>query len=249
MSKFSFLKVRLLTVATAFASLSLSIPSSNAAAVTAGCASATECTLQELFDGGTMTVGRLVFSDFSFVEGERNPGSPPQANQMIVSGLGNGLSYDFNDELSLASGGTQFMTFRFTYSVSDLLSQAVLIGYTLTMASFINAGNPGAVEGQLNVRDSLETEGGMALGNALVESVISDSAGVHVLTNLDLIAFPPQSAILVSTVVNAMTQDQIELGVLEQRFTTTIPETETFAMLACGLLMLLALRCTRRRHA
>jgi hypothetical protein len=114
------------------------------------------------------------------------------------------------------------------------------------MASLINAGNPGAIEGQLNVRDTVETPGATGLGNAFVESVISDSAGLNVLNNPDRFVFMSQSAILVSTAVNATTEDQIELGVLEQRFSTSVPELETLGMFACGLAMLLAVRRTRR---
>lgn len=250
MNRIAFLKVG--PLALVISVLWVGAPRADASVLTTGCATATQCTLQELFDGGSITVGRLVFSEFAFVNGERIPGSPPEASQMIVSGLedggvaGNGLGYDFANELSLASGGMQAMTFRFTFQVSDLLSQAVLTGHTLKMAAFINAGNPGAIEGQLNVRDAVETPGAIGLGNAFVESVISDSAGVNILNNPDQVVFMPQSAILVSTAVNATTVDQIELGVLEQRFSTSVPELETLGMFACGLAMLLAVRWTRR---
>jgi hypothetical protein len=255
MTQISFLKVHLLTViAVCVAFISLS-RRAEAAVVTSGCVSVSQCTLQELFDGGSITVGRLVFSDFAFLDGERDPGGPPQATQMIVTGLGDGganpgqgLSYDFDNELSLASGGDQVMTFRFAFSVSDLLSQAVITGHMLNMAAFINAGNPGTFEGQLNVRDTLETSMAIGLGNAFVESVILASAGVNVLNNPDQITFAPQSAVRVSTVVNAMTTDQIELGVLEQRFSTVVPELDTFVLIAGGLAFLLVVRTSRRRR-
>ena len=114
-------------------------------------------------------------------------------------------------ELSMASGGSQFMTFRFAFSVSDLLSQSVITGHTLNMASFINAGNPGTFEGQLDVRDTVETP------TAIVWKCVRrigdlDSVGVNVLNNPNQISFAHQSAIRVSTVVNGMTTDQIELG-------------------------------------
>jgi hypothetical protein len=44
----------------------------------------------QLFDGGSITVGHLVFSDFAFADGSRDPGRPPQATQMIVTGLEDG---------------------------------------------------------------------------------------------------------------------------------------------------------------
>jgi hypothetical protein len=255
MSQISFLKVHFLTAVAVSVALSSLARRAEAAVVTSGCASTSQCTVQELFDGGSITVGRLVFSDFAFIDGERDPGGPPQATQMIVTGLedgganpGQGLSYDFDNELSLASGGNQSMTFRFAFSVSDLLSQSVITGHMLNMAAFINAGNPGTFEGQLNVRDTLETPTAIGLGNAFVESVIIDNAGVNVLTNPDQITFAPQSAVRVSTVVNAMTTDQIELGVLEQRFSTVVPEPESFALIAGGLAFLLVVRICRRRR-
>ena len=255
MSQVSFLKVHLLTIVAVSITLSSFARCAEAAVVTSGCASTSQCTLQELVDGGSITVGRLVFSDFAFIDGERDPGGPPQATQMIVTGLedgganpGQGLSYDFDNELSMASGGSQFMTFRFAFSVSDLLSQSVITGHTLNMASFINAGNPGTFEGQLDVRDTVETPTAIGLGNAFVESVIFDSVGVNVLNNPDQISFAHQSAIRVSTVVNGMTTDQIELGVLEQRFSTAVPEPESFALIAGGFAFLLVVR-TGWRHA
>jgi hypothetical protein len=123
MGQISFLKVHFLTAAAVSVALSSFARLAEAAVVTSGCASTSQCTVQELFDGGSITVGRLVFSDFAFIDGERNPGGPPQATQMIVIGLedgganpGQGLSYDFDSELSLASGGNQSMTFRFAFN-------------------------------------------------------------------------------------------------------------------------------------
>jgi hypothetical protein len=71
---------------------------------------------------------------------------------------------------------------------------------------------------------------------------------VNVLNNPDQITFAPQNAVRVSTAVNAITTDQIELGVLEQRFSTVVPELDTFVLIAGGLAFLLVVRTSRRRR-
>lgn len=229
-------------------------PHANAAVVTTGCVSATACTMDELFGGGSIQVGRLLFDSWSLINADRNPGFPPDPAQMTVGGLedggdnpGPGLRYDFADQLLLASGGLQLMTLKFAFQVSDVFSQSILKDHTVEMVDFINAGNPGKVEGQLNVRDEVKTLLLAPLGTALVESVISDGAGVNVLTNPDSIVFAPQTALAVTTTINGTTQDQLQLEVLEQRFSLLIPEAGTGAMAGFGVaLVLMAARRYRK---
>jgi len=225
------------------------------AIVTTGCAGASSCTMAELASGGTITVNGIRFSNFEITDAVRDPGSPPQESQIIVQGLddggfnpGPGLRYSFDDELTLASGGLQNMTFRFNFTAENTLGTATLIGHTLDMVDFINAGNPGAVEGQLNVRDQVETLGGAILDTALVESVRSDAAMVNVLNNPDVISFAAQDAIRIRTIVNGTTLHQLALETLDQRFSIVVPEPGTATLLGCGIAIMLAgLRLRQRR--
>jgi hypothetical protein len=225
------------------------------AIVTTGCAGASSCTMAELASGGTITVNGIRFSNFEITDALRDPGSPPQESEIIVQGLddggfdpGPGLRYLFDDELTLASGGVQNMTFRFNFTAENTLGAATLIGHTLDMVDFINAGNPGAVEGQLNVRDQVETIGGAVLDTALVESVRSDAAMVNILNNPDIISFAVQNAIRVRTTVNGTTLHQLALETLDQRFSIVVPEPDTATLLSCGIAIVIAgLRLRRRR--
>jgi hypothetical protein len=220
------------------------------AVITTGCAAATSCTLEELANGGTITVDRLLFSNFIITDAVRDPGDPPQAAQIVVEGLedggadpGPGLRYSFADQLTLASGGVQNMTFRFNFTVEEVLGAASISGHTLELVDFINAGNPGAVEGQLNIRDEVETLAATILGTALVESVRSDSNMIDILNDSDTISFAPQSALLVRTTVNGATLDQLTLETLDQRFSVLVPEPGTAPLL---MLSLAALTLGRR---
>ncbi|MDX2181953.1 MAG: hypothetical protein SFV18_20335 [Bryobacteraceae bacterium] len=227
-----------------------------AAVITSGCVNATACTLDELFAGGSIQVGALLFDNWSLIDADRIPGPAPDPTQIMVGGLedggadpGPGLRYEFGDELLIASGGLQFMTLQFAFEVNDILGRSPIKDHQLEMIDFTNAGNPGKVEGQLNVRDEVTTLSMAALGTALVESVISDSGGVNVLTNPDWIVFAPQAGLSVTTIINGTTLDQVQLAILDQRFSLLVPEPSTAAQIGFAGTVLLAFMARRHRKS
>ena len=58
-----------------------------AAVITAGCASATSCTLEELFNGGSITVGDVTFDNTSLDSGLSQGSVQADASAIIVTGV------------------------------------------------------------------------------------------------------------------------------------------------------------------
>lgn len=210
-----------------------------AAVITTGCAAATSCTLDELFGGGTIQANTLLFSNFALIASSSTDNLPDPL-LMTVTGRddgganpGPGLLYDFGTQLTVASGGSQNFLFQFTFTVADTLGRAIIRDHSLELLDFVNAGQPGSTFGQLNGTDTLQ--GGVALGQTMVSSVINEGAGVNVLIPFDQILFLPQSTIDVLTDLNAMTQDQIGVESIEQRFSLVIPEPETIGVVGLAL--------------
>ena len=124
-----------------------------------GCGGNASCTLQELFDGASITVdfvdpdaNSVVFSSFNEIMNSAMGVPPPDPTMIVVTGVAGpslraGLSFDLGDEFKADIGGNNdLIELGFSYDVSSAVDPILSNILRLTGFDFPFAGDEGIVE-------------------------------------------------------------------------------------------------------
>lgn len=197
-------------------------------------------TLRELLDGGSLTVLDKRFSDWSLIFQDGTV--TPDLSQIQVVGLAGdplnpGLLFQGNGQLVVSDFG--FLTLEFQYTISTTTGAATIKDNSLDLDAYELSGEGG----NLLITEDLVGQGGVDLGNKLVEV---DSEGTTVVS--DMLNFSPQSEIVVKTGLTLEGDapgDLVRIVEFSQRF-SQIPEPMSLATFA-GLASIGLLAARRRR--
>jgi hypothetical protein len=196
--------------------------------------------LQELFAGGSVTVGDKQFRDWSLTF-QSATGTLPDYSQVRVAAindnpLNGGLKFTgFNQ---LATSGTNVLTVEFEYTVTTANASPLINGNTLTLDSY----SFGGAGGNILISGDVASASADDLGNTIAEA--DQSSGLFNTTSS--ISFSPQSSVRVS---NALTLggdnagDTVDLSMFSQRF-SQVPEPSGSVLVICGTLILAIRRRT-----
>ena len=226
--------------------IGLGVAPAPAAIITDGCASPTECTLDELFLGGTITVGDKFFSEWTFLDSDADPDEPPPIfdfSQVIVTPLDDdpnnpGLRFDWGDQFS-DLGVRDFLNLGFAYLVNVTDPNFQITGTSLELLDFEVTG-----EGEVAVSGSpFDLENGDFFIDPITEEPAIPVVGIDLDAGIEILAsdvnIPPQDAI---GVTNTLGGDSDNLGgtfavrSYEQRFNQTpIPEESSPWSLMLGV--------------
>ena len=226
--------------------LGLGVAPAPAAIITDGCASPTECTLDELFLGGTITVGDKFFSQWTFIGFDTEPDEDPlniDFSQVIVTPLDDdpnnpGLRFDWGDQFS-DLGVRDFLGLAFGYIVDVTDPNFQITGTSLELLDFeVTGEGEVAVSGPPFDLDTGDPFFDPITGDPLIPVVgIDPDAGIEILASD--VNIPPQDAI---GVTNSASGDSDNLGgtfalrSYEQRFNQTpIPEESSPWSLILGI--------------
>lgn len=218
-----------------------------AGVTTAGCVGATSCTLQELFDGGTITADGLLFESFE-LDGLEMFSTVPDWTRITLTGLddggttpGPGLRVDGGGELAV--GPLDFIEFAFGYEVKALDPLRPVTSNVVQVAGGEHdAGTDGRWEVDQRVRDAnLAT-----LGN---EHVFADS--FFRTQDLEVrIEVAARDSLSIGTAVylEDFVGGAVSLDGFTQRFSrVVVPLPASVWMLAAAIASLIAVR-RRRAH-
>lgn len=223
----------------------LGATTADAAVYTTGCASATACTLQELFAGGTITAGGQRFASFAV---ETDPGTV-NWNDVVVTGLDDGgLSpgpgLDFAHNGQVITKDTDVLDIEFSYTVTPVITPWQPVTNELEMIASSVSG-----DARIEVDEALFDPGHTGLGD---KTITTDDAFDQNVA-LDAIGFPPQAVgLIVSntiTVEGEQPGDYAELDAFQQRFgLQVVPEPGVVPVLATGICWLAAMSQSRPRN-
>ena len=191
--------------------------------MTDGCASPTECTLEELFDGGSILVGDKLFTEWV---SDIDPAI--DLSQVIVTPLDDdplnpGLRYDWGDQLS-GDGADLFTGGIFAFVVQTTSPNFLIKDNSLELLDFEVSGDADIV--------ASETPIDLATGNPFVDPDTGENIVKFVGTDPDIpggpatfraVDFPPQDAIGVTNGVTGETDTGGTFAIrsIEQRFSQT----------------------------
>lgn len=237
--------------------------------VTNGCVQVGSCTMQELLDGGSITVDDKLFSGFSAYASSYNPGlgNPfagmpitadnirvySQADKLGASGVAGEIGLAFNigignpNQLALLDPG-QSLSMHWEYLVTVLNPTLAIVDNTLLFPS-------GIVDGA-TVNSIASTSEGASL--SVTEQVLDPDTGQGIVRKFiqanengtavsDHRDFAPMSALQVVTDINGFggtgSGTSVSLDWVVQSFSqATIPEPSTAALLLAALLLVPAAR-------
>lgn len=103
-------------------------------------------TLQDLFDGQTITVGDKLFSDWTLIENDFSADPSNIDVNPLPDSLNQGLQYVANDEWLVSDGQQGFVVFAFTYDLTVLNPLLTITDASLEITDFAFEGEGGAFE-------------------------------------------------------------------------------------------------------
>jgi hypothetical protein len=239
--------------ASAFAAAALAPGAAQALVITTGCASASSCTLEELFAGGAIQIEDKLFYGFADVSGAGVIGSAQVGEMTSTTLLGSGPGIQFSTGFFGLPVGTGDLSLSivFEYSVSVVDAPLLISGASLHMG-----GVPGfaGIFGDGTFTSITQTL--FADGSQLAENyVFFDIIDGILVENPDSAEFAPQDSLRVQTSILLERLDLdsdsfIRLGGFVQRFPQTPiqPVPEPHAALLFGAGALLTLRALRGRR-
>ncbi len=205
-----------------------------AVVITSGCVSPDQCNLEELFNGGTITIEDKIFNDWSFFGGFTNKPVSPDLSLIDVIPLDDdplnpGLKFNANDQLSTVD--QEFISIEFGFRLATLDGSARIKDKSLELTGL----EFGADSGLILIDESVVDGNGNSLGQNFV--VFDPLSGNFAL--FDSVDFAPQPSIAVRKIIGIQGDkigDTISLNMFEQRFSqTTVPEPNfTLGLLALG---------------
>ena len=178
-------------------------------------------TLEELFDGGTITVGDSQFRDWELISLNSSAIGTPDLSQISVVPLANdlsnpGLQFAGNGQLTIL--GTNSLDLVFKFRVQALRAGRAFANHELALSGVDFGANGGLVV----ISDELTNDSGANLEPALV---IADMESIPIPV-LDTSDFTPQAAVSVVTnlLINGLSAaDTITVDSFTQRFAQTGP--------------------------
>jgi len=224
------------TLAALLAATTLGSTGANATVITTNCASATSCTLSELFErGGTIQVDDKLFDSWKLESGNLFDAN---LGDVTVGGIEDPLNTGivFKGELEALGRPEEVI---FGYKVSVVGAPLVIEGASLMLNDFELQGDAAA----LKITESIANGGPLAELGVFSDGVTNQLS--------DAAAFPDQTALAVRTQITLAPEAKdalVRLGVFEQRFRQTraaevIPEpSAAFLFMGGGVLVARSLR-------
>ena len=222
-----------------------------------------DCSLRELFLGGTITVDDKLFgtwtgfeTTFLFANAPGNPEASRAANILVTPDdsdpLNPGLRFSTSaaDTLSV-SGQNARSTFEFGYTVETTDGSPRIKDNSLELAIAVFTGDGGGVVSIIERACSAGFEFFNQCGTEVAfKSVVADTVE-DVIDLVDEATFAPRSQLFVSSffsLFNSEEGDSAALLVWEQHFSqTSVPEPGSFALLGAAVAGMWGVRVRRRR--
>ena len=212
------------------------LSSAQASVITNGCADASACTLEELFDGGSITVDDKLFDSWTF-ESLLASGLSPDFSQVLVNGLDDvpfnpGISFDGGGELAVSD--TDFIDLSFSFAVSTVDGVARIKDNALILSG-TSFGPPGS-GGLISIDELVFDPLGMLIADKHVEQ--DNLFDTQILS--DVAQFALQSSIFIEkdiTIQGDALGNFVSLDSFEQRI-SQVPAPATLFLLLTGIFYL-----------
>jgi len=207
-----------------------------------------DLSLQDLFDGATITAVDKVFSNWQLelfdLQGDAF-GSPagifvtPIEDDPLNPGLKFNIPNGMGTEFSNA--GNSYVLLDFSFDVQTTSGLALIKDNSLLLSGFtIDAGPAGLI----NIRETINDASGGSLGGKFVQATVNDTPGSGAANLFDSAEFAPQSFIHVVKMIEILgpgINDGVVLTMFEQRF-SQVPEPSSAILALSAMLVLCALK-------
>ena len=223
--------------------------SAGATIVTNGCALGASCTLGELLNGGALTVNGLRFSGWSILD---SSSVAIDQNAITVAGRdgnANEAGLEFLATTALGVPATEVIDFTVDYSVTSPGSAVAVTGAASDLSGFSFSGANDAA--QIFVTEEVVDAAGTSQALLFVSA---DNGTSPILALVDSAAFPPQSALQVSTGIGVFAgpDSTASLTQLTQSFSiqpvSQVPVPGSLVLVGSGLVSFAFRRRSRRGH-
>jgi len=212
--------------------------------VTCAKAQTTDLSLQDLFDGATITAVDKYFSNWKLdlfeLQGDAY-GSPagifvtPIEDDPLDPGLKFNIPNGMGTEFSNA--GNSYVLLDFSFDVQTTSGQALIKDNSLLLSGFtIDAGPTGLI----NIRETISDASGASLGGKFVQATVADKPGSGAPNLFDSAEFAPQSSVHIQKMIEILgpnMDDGVVLRMFEQRF-SQVPEPSALALAISAMLVL-----------
>lgn len=210
---------------------------------------ASAATLLDLFNGGSITVGNLQFSDWQLLSLDATASQPPDFSLVEVlpfaaDPLNPGVQFIANGQL--ATTGLNSIDLNFRFRANILTPGLFIAGNTLELTGVTFSGGGSGGSGGI-VFISEEITRTTAAGDLASAVVIADN-GSAVFDLLATSEFPLHPAILVTNnlfVMGLSGSDAVSLNTFTQRFSLVVPEPATALLTLAAVSLFAATRRSR----
>ena len=246
MNSFLILKNRFLRVVIIALTAGFWVADVNATKLTVGCADINQsCTLQELVDGGSITINDHLFSDWLVDDASTIAVDVSEIDVFALDDQANNPSLLYQANTQLQTVGFNEIDLYFGFSVAALSMDAKISGNSLKIEQFIFGTNN--IGGLVIITEDVLSANGFDLIDG--KFVVADNLAPPFFELSDSAMFDSQSTIFIDNyifITGDDTNDTVMLSAFSQRF-SQVPEPATLGLMVAGLMGISFARRYRKR--